>query len=72
MKHLVVEYDRIVETLNQPPFQVAVFNAAQEFPEAAAASNSMAVAAAELTILSRASFLVPVARPFLWLNCWAL
>jgi hypothetical protein len=52
----VAEYDRIVAALRQQKYSVDQFVAEQDFPAAASADNSMAIAAAELTIMTRASF----------------
>ena len=54
------QLDRITQHLEGKGYTVLLFDADQEYPRAAAVGNAMAVAAAELTILSRASYFVPL------------
>ena len=60
---LMEQHRRILEA-----FDVVTFSPAEDFPVAFKASNAMALAAAELTIISRASVIVPVVRSGFFLD----
>ena len=60
--HMFKQLERITHELEQKGYTVLLFDAYVDYPRAASAGNGMAVAAAELTIMSRASLFVPLVK----------
>ena len=56
------QLERITARLVGQGYSVLRFNPAVDYPKAAAAGNNMAVGAAELTIMSRASIVLPLVQ----------
>lgn len=56
------QLDRITTQLESKGSTVLLFDADKDYPRAAAVGNAMAIAAAELTVMSRASYFMPLVR----------
>lgn len=62
------QLERITARLVGQGYTVLRFDPAVDYPKAAAAGNNMAVAAAELTIMSRASIVLPLVKAGLYVG----